>query len=314
MSVLYLTKDGTKVSRSNGRLQITFEEKLLQSVIETYVEHIVVMGNVQLTHAVIMSVLKNGGSISWMDRSGAVRGVLGQTPAHSETVIAQSAALLNNEKRLEIARFILSSKLKEQKKLLNNYNKYLKSEELNKGAAMIGRMLKITAGQQNQEKLMGIEGLAAKAYYSCFNEIIKGTGFEWTGRNRRPPKDPMNVMLSFAYCLTEREVRLALMEEGLHPGIGYLHSAASCRDSLVYDVLEPFRSMAAERFVFSCINRKIIKPEHFACEQGKCRLTDEGKRIFTGAFEDFIAGKNFDALPLRQRIRSSLQELEEFFM
>lgn len=144
--------------------------------------------------------------------------------------------------------------------------------------------------------------------------MLKSSGFTWQGRNRRPPKDPVNALLSFAYTMLEREVKLDIMQSGLTTGIGFVHGVNDYKDGFVYDVMEPFRSMAAERFVFRCINRRLIKQEDFDfvdCEA--CYLSAAGRRKFIAAYEGFNDEKNFNGRALQETIKEELLTLRKAF-
>lgn len=138
------------------------------------------------------------------------------------------------------------------------------------------------------EELRGIEGEAAKLYFSGFDDLIlqQRATFTFTKRTRRPPLDPVNALLSFAYTLLARDCAAALEGVGLDPYVGFLHRPRPGRTSLALDLMEELRTVYADRFVLTCINQKTILPKH--CQQQESNavlLTDEGRRAFLQAWQ-----------------------------
>jgi len=115
------------------------------------------------------------------------------------------------------------------------------------------------------DELRGNEGEAAASYFAAFPQLItvKDEAFSFTGRNRRPPTDPVNALLSFAYTLLVHDCRSALEGVGLDPCVGYLHTDRPGRPSLALDLMEEFRAVLADRLVLSLLNRKQIQPKDF---------------------------------------------------
>lgn len=138
------------------------------------------------------------------------------------------------------------------------------------------------------EELMGIEGVAAKAYFSVFEQtILKNPAyFRFDGRNRRPPMDPVNALLSFTYSILGHEITGALESVGLDPAVGFLHALRPGRASLALDLLEELRAPLADRFVLSLINLGTITERDFVQkENGAFYLTDDARKRFLAAWQ-----------------------------
>ncbi len=138
------------------------------------------------------------------------------------------------------------------------------------------------------EELRGLEGEAAQRYFEGFDSLIlqQRDDFAFTGRNRRPPLDPINALLSFAYTLLANDCAAALEGVGLDPYVGFLHRPRPGRSSLALDLMEELRAVYADRFVVTCVNQKLLTPKH--CEKqesGAVWLTDEGRRAFLKAWQ-----------------------------
>jgi CRISPR-associated protein Cas1 len=137
------------------------------------------------------------------------------------------------------------------------------------------------------DEARGIEGEAAATYFAVFNELIRGAGFAFGGRVRRPPTDPVNAMLSFAYSLITQECVSALSGVGLDPYVGFLHKDRPGRSSLALDLLEEFRAPWADRFILTLINRRQFQLGDFVTEaSGAVRLTDDARKQFLSAYQE----------------------------
>lgn len=137
-------------------------------------------------------------------------------------------------------------------------------------------------------ELRGIEGEAANVYFGCFDELIleDKRGFAFEGRNRRPPKDNMNALLSFLYTLLAHDVRAALETVGLDPYVGFLHRDRPGRPSLALDLMEELRPYLADRLALSLVNRKQIAPKGFrTSENGAITMSDETRKIVLAAWQ-----------------------------
>lgn len=157
------------------------------------------------------------------------------------------------------------------------------SEKLSAAARQLQELLPQVQKETSPEHLRGLEGVGASAYFSIFDEMILGDRetFAFTGRNRRPPLDPVNALLSFAYSLLAHDCASALESTGLDSYVGFLHRDRPGRESLALDLMEEFRPCMADRFVLTLINLRKIKASDFLfAESGAVLLTDEGRKTF----------------------------------
>ena len=205
-------------------------------------------------------------------------------------------------------------------------------DELKKISGQLATALTNIENAETSEELRGIEGEAAKLYFSGFDNLIlqQRKTFAFTRRSRRPPLDPVNALLSFAYTLLARDCAAALEGVGLDPYVGFLHRPRPGRTSLALDLMEELRSVYADRFVVTCINQKIILPKH--CEKQESTavlLTEEGRRAFLEAWQTrkqqmiqhpFLKEKipwglvpYVQALLLARTIRGDLERYPPFF-
>ena len=161
-------------------------------------------------------------------------------------------------------------------------------EKLKQVSTQLAAALPLIEQCSDPDQLLGLEGEAAQRYFDCFDALIlqQKEDFAFTSRNRRPPTDNVNAMLSFAYSLLARDCTSALSSVGLDPYVGFLHRARPGRRSLAFDLMEELRSVYADRFVLSCINQKILTGKHFQKqENGAVLLTDEGRKTFLRSWQ-----------------------------
>ena len=150
-------------------------------------------------------------------------------------------------------------------------------------SAVLAKSLEHIRQCEESSVLLGLEGEAASVYFSVFDELIlqQKDSFYFNGRNKRPPLDNVNALLSFAYSMLAGMCGSALEAVGLDPYVGFFHTDRLGRMSLALDLMEEFRSVMTDRIVLSLINKRKIKPEHFVNkENGAVLLTDEGRKIF----------------------------------
>lgn len=143
--------------------------------------------------------------------------------------------------------------------------------------------------------LLGFEGVAAQRYFQNFSNVIKRDGdsvsfcFEFTQRNRRPPADPVNALLSFAYAMLTRAWTIALSSVGFDPYRGFYHQPRYGRPALALDMMEPFRPLIADSCVLYAINNGEVRPSDFTSVAGSVALTPDGRKRFIGTFERRMA-------------------------
>lgn len=161
-------------------------------------------------------------------------------------------------------------------------------DKLKQASARMAESLPVIERCGDAEQLRGLEGVAAQQYFDCFNDLIlqQQDEFVFTTRNRRPPLDNVNALLSFAYSILANDCAAALGSVGLDPYVGFMHRARPGRRSLALDLMEELRTVYADRFVLSCINQKILTARHLQRqENGAVWLTDDGRRMFFKAWQ-----------------------------
>lgn len=197
----------------------------------------------------------------------------------------------NLEKSAEIAKNIALAKILNAKAVLSRFirDHQQDNEKVLSAISKLKKNLTIIKEADNLEQIRGIEGESAKAYFSAFDNLIleqKGD-FIFSGRNRRPPMDNVNSMLSFVYTLLCHDIKAALETIGLDPQAGFLHRDRPGRPSLALDIMEEFRHPFAERFVLSLINLRKLNNKGFSkTASGAVVMSDETRKILLKAYQE----------------------------
>ena len=228
-------------------------------------------------------------ALSFFDRRGRfLASVAG--PQRGNVILrkAQYAWSSCEEKSLAVSRPMIFGKLYNSRwvleRALRDHGMRINAEAVKEASGTIASSARSAMACESTASLRGVEGDAAAEYYGVFDELIlrdKGE-FRFSGRNRRPPTDPVNAMLSLFYTVLARDCASALEGVGLDPYVGLMHADRPGRQSLALDLMEELRPVFVDRFVVSAINNRIVAPGDFVVrESGEVRLADDGrKRLF----------------------------------
>jgi CRISPR-associated protein Cas1 len=163
---------------------------------------------------------------------------------------------------------------------LRDHGDKIDSVAVKAASSAIDRLIDSIPHALDSDAIRGIEGMAAAEYFAVFNNLIvdQKEGFVFSDRNRRPPLDPVNALLSFIYTLVAHDVRSALETVGLDPAVGFLHRDRPGRPSLALDLMEEFRPVIADRLVLSLINRRQVDPKGFKQAENGAVVMDDATR------------------------------------
>jgi CRISPR-associated protein Cas1 len=174
----------------------------------------------------------------------------------------QYLRLADDTFKLDLARRIVMGKLENQVRMLLRRGSQYNNDQLRAVGVQIKALQQKLATAEDTNQVRGIEGYGARLYYSMFGMLLQEEGFVFNGRNRRPPRDPVNALLSFVYTLFTNEILNGIKRAGLDPYLGALHEIVHGRPSLACDLVEEWR-VFGERLVLTLINRKVVKPADF---------------------------------------------------
>ena len=293
LNTLYVTTQGAYLRLDNQTIKVESESKTLLRVPLHHLGSIVCFGRVSLSSAAIAQCAEDQRDVVFLSRSGRFRAkVVGPTSGNVLLRLAQYRAYEDPIVTFEIARNIVASKIQNGRMLLMREARQTQnpdSEVALRNAAddmadTIGRLSKA----ENLDDVRGHEGFASAAYFSSFDYLIRSDdeSLRFNGRNRRPPKDPVNAALSFLYALIRAECQAACEGVGLDPQIGFLHSVRPGRPSLALDLMEELRSYLADRLALTLINRRQLTSKHFEKGLGgSVSLNDDGRKNVLVAYQ-----------------------------
>jgi CRISP-associated protein Cas1 len=292
MSTLYLVEQGTTLRHEQLRLIVDLPGKEDFEVPVQEVERILVYGNIQVTTQSISACLDAGIPIIFLSQTGEYKGHLSSAQSENvEIVGCQYLRRTDFNFQLKTARAIIYAKLMNSKQLLLRGNRKRALESIEHAIKDITLDIDNLDAVENLESLRGYEGIGASRYFPAFGQLIINPGFSFSSRQRRPPKDPINSLLSFGYTLLFNNVLSLILAEGLSLYIGNLHGSEHTSPHLAFDLMEEFRSAIVDSLVLTLINQQVLKPTDFTWpdEDGGIYLNNEARRVFLKAFEERLS-------------------------
>lgn len=279
MSVLYVTQPDAVLSKKYEAFTVALKQEdgawKNQAIPAQTIEQVVLMGNPQVTGDAFVYALELGVPIHYLSSFGKYLGsALPGESRNGALRLAQYALHQNPEARLNLVKAIVTAKIHNQYNVLYRHGQADNPLKLRKKAVQT---------QATLDQIRGIEGLAAREYFALFPQIL---GEDWGFRGRhRPPTDPINALLSFAYGLLRSQVTAAVHLAGLDPYIGYLHEVSRGQPALVLDLMEEFRPLIADNVVFAFINNRQVQTSDFTESLRAFRLSDDARKLFLQAFD-----------------------------
>lgn len=263
-----------QLTLSGNHLVITGDNKIERTPL-AHIRLIILLGGHHITTPLAQHCLRNGIDIHYLSHTGQHLGTLN---SNHHTNQYKTQLWLTQEKRLtdpahclRLSQAIITARLKNMHKTLTNYG--------HNHTKTIDRKLRKIPTVQDQHQLRGHEGLATRYYYLQINALLKTTDFSFENRNRRPPKDPFNVLLSLGYTILYNYLNSFLLTLNINPDRGFYHYTQSNSIALCSDLIEPFRHWI-ERAAITVIRRKQIQAKHFYYHNHACCLTAEGRKRY----------------------------------
>lgn len=285
---LYVQARGAKVSKKGETLEITTDEAT-QAVRLKEVSQLVLLGQVYVTTPTLHELMSREIPISWHSFGGWFAGhSIGTGHKNVEVRTAQYRASFDPAACLCLAKGLVVAKIQNQRTLLRrNWKLDQVPEELLQG---FQRDIRHAQRASTLAQLLGAEGQGAARYFRAFASMLsrseeESLQFDFEKRNRRPPTDPVNALLSYAYALLTRTWTVVLTAVGFDAYRGFYHQPRYGRPALALDLMEPFRPLIADSSVIQAINNGEVRPSDFISAAGSVALTPDGRKRFIGTFE-----------------------------
>jgi CRISPR-associated protein Cas1 len=258
------------------------------------IEAIVVEQGVEVTRKALGRLGRSGIPVVLLDGAGRVQSRVVPGWYHDPTArLSMAAACLDQERALSMARRWVEAKIRNQAAVLRASLRNHPNPQMAEARNTLLESASRVSGAATRDELMGMEGYAARVYFGVFRHLLRPEWIEFNGRNRRPPLDPVNAALSYAYAILYARLVSLCEVTGLDPYHGFLHPPQKFRASLALDLLEPLRPALADRLVLSMFNRKMLREEHFGAERHPAPgifLNKEGRMVFAEHTAKWLPG------------------------
>ncbi|WJW76676.1 CRISPR-associated endonuclease Cas1 [Thiohalobacter sp. IOR34] len=299
MGMLYVDRKNVELRHEGGRILVYEQGRCSGSVPLAQLEAVVVQGHALLDTGLLRALAGAGVGLLVLDsrRPEFTSRLEGRSHNQSSRRLEQYRRSLDETWRARFSKLLVRRKVREQRRLLAealSRRPDLRRSLLSAVRDLDARLCELGEGMPSRERLRGLEGVAARDYFQGYCRLFPRS-VNFTGRNRRPPRDPVNACLSLAYTLLQAEAVRAVQVAGLDPMLGFFHDVAFGRDSLACDLVEPLRP-SVDRLVWELFRMRSLTAEHFSSSEGGCLLGKGGRRIFYSAFESQMP-------PIRRKLR-----------
>ena len=289
---LYLNTQGFRVGKSGEVLQVKDKDKTVQEVRIGEVCQVNLLGNIQISTQAVQSLCEAGVPVSYFSMGGYFYGIT--TGLNTKNVVLRRSQFRLADSEwfpLSLARALVAGKIRNQRTMLQR--NHIEPEK----SSLVGMkgLAERAERAESLESLLGFEGSAARLYFEEFAGMIKpgddpeagagGFSFDFEGRNRRPPRDPVNALLSLAYSMLAKDLTIACYAVGFDPYMGFYHQLRHGRPALALDLMEPFRPLIADSAVLSAVNTRMVTERDFVRAGASVALTPTGRKGFFRAYE-----------------------------
>ncbi|MCC6381680.1 MAG: type I-C CRISPR-associated endonuclease Cas1 [Dehalococcoidia bacterium] len=285
-NTLFATSEGALLRTRNFSLQLVVDGRVAVQVPLHHLHSVAVFGNATVTSAALARCAEAGISVTFLDAGGRLRARVDAPQGGNVLLRREQYRLADDEKRaLAAARSFAVGKLNNQRNLLLHAARDAAEGSrtrafLRQTAELVRARILGAAAAETADELRGQEGIGTRVYFNAFTHLVHAAAFQMQARTRRPPRDPLNAMLSFTYALLTNDCVAALTTSGLDPAVGFFHRDRPGRPGLALDLMEEFRPVLADRTVLALVNRHQIDDADFEhTEGGGVLLSAGGRRI-----------------------------------
>ncbi len=288
---LYVQSQRAYVRKDGEVLVVEQEKEQVSKARLNEISQVALFGSAVLTTPALHECLRREIPVTWLSFGGWFIGhtvTVGRR--NVETRTHQYRVSFDGGRCLDLARRLVAGKIVNSRTLLRrNWRGSGDASAPRELLTALREDMRHAGRASSPAVLLGVEGAAANRYFQNFQNMLRKAPddlkFDFSTRNRRPPKDPVNALLSFAYAMLTREWTMALSSVGLDPYRGFFHQPRFGRPALALDMMEPFRPLVADSVVLTVINNGEIRPEDFISAAGGCNLKDAGRKKFIQSFE-----------------------------
>lgn len=294
LNTLYVATEGARLRKDGETIAVEIDGRVAKRSPAHLLGQIVLFGETSASPDAMHFAAASGISMAWLGYSGKLMARI-EGPQSGNVLLrrAQHRATADPMVALPTARAVVAAKVANQRAVLRrhlrDYPDSPGADSVDAAQRRLGDAARLALAAPDLDALRGQEGEAAHAYWSVFAHLVRvdDPAFAFGGRNRRPPRDAVNAVLSFLYALLALDTRAACEAHGLDPQMGFLHRDRPGRMSLALDLMEELRAPLADRVALSLINRRQLSGRDFdRQETGAVLLTEDGRRTVLQAFHD----------------------------
>ncbi len=283
---LYVQEQGAMVCKTGKALVVWKQKEKLATVRLADTSQLVLCGNISVTAQTMHLLCEEDIPVVHLSMGNWFYGITqGMGLKNAYLRAAQFRVAADAGRCLALARRIVSAKIAAQRTFLRRNAAGLPQQALDD----LAQQDEHARSAMTMESLLGIEGLGAKVYFTNFSRMVKGdalpTEWDFHNRNRRPPKDPINALLSFGYAMLAKECTVALAAEGFDPYWGFYHQPRHGRPALALDLMEEFRTPVVDSAVITAINTGMVREADFEIAKAGCAMKPEARKAFIRAYE-----------------------------
>jgi len=308
MSTLYLCEQGAVITKRSRRLQVAKEGKVLIDVPVTKIDKVFIFGNIQVTTQALSLLLDQCIDVSFFTSRGRFRGRLNSTMSKNIFLrLAQYERWRDQDYKLIICRYIVTSKLNNMKNVLQSYLSNYPEAGFDQTLNTINNALSQLSTKTDIKGLIGLEGSSSGAYFSAFGQMFRKE-MQFQKRLKHPSPDPVNALLSLGYVMITNEIASLLEATAFDPFLGFLHGVKYGRKSLALDIVEQFRQPVIDRFTLRLANLNIFTEADFQNIPGEgVHLTDEKFKTYLEHYEKRLNGEMVTADSVESSWRNVFQ-------
>lgn len=283
--ILYIVEPGSVIKKNGNRIQILFNDEILQDAPLHLLESLVITGKIIVTNAVLSTMLLENINVIWIGFNGKFIGRLQNVINGNIHRRHKQFQLYNNEeKRLNISKNLITGKTRNQRIILMRYNKYLKNKEINIIILKMHYMIKRIKLANTHTELMGIEGYVAKLYYKGIGKIVPKE-FMFSKRSKFPSKDAVNSILSFGYTLLYNDITNILISKNMDPCISVLHSIKNGHHALSSDLMEEWRPIIIDSMAINMFKNGEFSESDFIKKDEEVQISLDAIKKFIKKYE-----------------------------
>lgn len=284
LAPLYVMEKGRRVALRNEAFVVVDGEAELLALPPGQVDRIEIGPYVGISEAAIRQAMAWRVPVAMLDGWGQTVGTIEPVLARRAALhLAQAALVLDPSRRLALARALVEGRLRGERKKLKKLNLGARNARVDVAAQAIWRLSRRAAVADGIARLMGFEGAATRLYWPALGALLRH-GWRLERRERMPPRDPVNAVISWLSSMLSRDVHALVLRRGLHPGFGVLHGSLDRHEGAVYDLVEEFRAPLAEGLAVALFNRRHLRAEHVYDDDG-VRLNAAGRAVVIRAYE-----------------------------